>query len=424
VKQSGIYEFESVHRVLLVDDDDVDRIAVRRVLSRTSLSIDLHEAREAVEAIEMLRDQAFDCVFLDYQLPGWDGLEFVNAIRAEGFQVALVVLTGQGDEQIAVDLMKAGVTDYCTKARMSPATLEQLIRNAIRVHRAELQAAIAHRQLQERNELLLKQNQELERQRQQIELQNLKLVEASRLKSQFLATMSHELRTPMHAIIGFAELLLRSNQDSLSSRQRDMVERTLSNGKHLLTLLNEILDLSKVESGRLKLKPESFNLVETIHITVAELRPLADHKHLPIHVKVDLKNSHIFHDPNRVRQILVNLLSNAIKFTDQGGITITVRQPDPNQVAIAVQDTGIGIPPENLVHIFEPFRQGDQSTTRAHKGTGLGLAIVHSLVKMMNGNITVHSQVNQGTEFCVVLPTQQEMERSALISAMSTDTCQ
>lgn len=256
------------------------------------------------------------------------------------------------------------------------------------------------------NLTLAKQNRELQLTRHRIEQQNLQLIEAAQLKSQFLATMSHELRTPMNAIIGFAQVLLRQRKAKLSAAQADMVERILSNGKNLLALINDILDLSKIEAGRLDLQLEEINLAQLVLSTVAELKPLAEQKQLPLKVYTELENPIVVNDTTRLRQVLVNLLSNAIKFTETGSIEVRVREFSPMQLFLSVKDTGIGIAEAEIEHIFEEFRQVDQTTTRKHGGTGLGLAITKSLVNMMQGNITVESKLGQGSTFCVELPRQ------------------
>ena len=263
-----------------------------------------------------------------------------------------------------------------------------------------------NQELESQRQQVLRQNQELESQRQQVLLQNLQLLEAARLKSQFLATMSHELRTPMNAVIGFSQLLLRQRQSSLTSQQEDMVERILNNGKNLLTLINEILDLSKIEAGRLELKLEKFNLVKLLRATLEELRSLADEKYLELDIQADLKNPNVSNDSVRLRQIFVNLLSNAIKFTEQGKVQVEVKEIASERLVIIVKDTGIGIAPDDLEHIFEEFRQLDQTTTRKYSGTGLGLAITESLVQLMHGKITVESEVGKGSTFLIELPRQ------------------
>jgi PAS domain S-box-containing protein len=245
---------------------------------------------------------------------------------------------------------------------------------------------------------------ELAKQRQQIHLQNLQLQEASQLKSQFLATMSHELRTPMNAIMGFSQMLLLKQQGSLNEKQFDMVERIFNNSQNLLTMLNEVLDFSKIEAGRLEVNPEPLDLAMLVTFTVEELRALAIKKQLNLQVHLDLQNVQAIVDRNCLRRILINLVSNAVKFTESGSITIKVWESEPERIAIAVTDTGIGISPGQIEEIFDAFRQLDQTLTRKHSGTGLGLAIAKSIVQMMNGTITVESQLGQGSTFKVEFP--------------------
>lgn len=270
----------------------------------------------------------------------------------------------------------------------------------------------------------------------QIEAQNAQLLEATKLKSQFLANMSHELRTPMNAIIGFSQVLLRQRRDALSFSQVDMVERVLRNGKNLLDLINDILDLSKIEAGKMESHPEFFNLDELIHHTRESLQPLASIKSLDFVFQNHIGTCAIYHDSIRIKQVITNLVSNAIKFTDSGEVRIELKyasetsniisevlsseistdvnnpssqglQTSPfatSNILISVRDTGIGIEPEFQRTIFEQFRQVDQSSTRRHGGTGLGLAITEQLVFLMGGTIFVESVVNQGSTFTIELP--------------------
>jgi signal transduction histidine kinase len=391
-------------RVLIVDDDEVDRLNVTRALSKSGLPIEWVEATTGAEATELLSGSVFDCVFLDYYLPDQDGLVLLRDLRAAGIKVPLIILTGQGDEQIAVESMKAGASDYLSKSRLGVDRLIYVLKNAVRIYRAELQVSIAYEELQETNKLLLNQNEELTRQQQQIRIQNLELLKASRLKSQFLATMSHELRTPMNAIIGFSQVLLRESKGDLNAHQHTMVERILSNSRNLLCLVNDILDLSKIEAGRLELKPEPCDILQLTEATVSQLRALAEEKNLLVRVESHLAHSRAFNDSMRVRQVLVNLVSNAIKFTETGEILIRLNEPEPNRIAIAVQDPGIGIAASEIDQIFEVFRQIDQTINRQYGGTGLGLAITRSLVEMMGGSISVQSQLGVGSTFRIEIP--------------------
>jgi len=391
-------------RVLLVDDDEVDRMAVCRALKSSELAVDITETTTPKQARTLLLSQSFDCILLDFRLPEQSGLSLVNQLRQAGVDIPIVVLTGQGDEQIAVDLMKAGASDYMVKTRVSADSLTQLLRNAIRVYRAEQREAAARDALRRTNELLREQNRELERQRQHIQDQNLKLLEAYRVKSEFLATVSHELRTPLNAIMGFSQVLESQSKGPLNEYQQEMVQRIFTNGKNLLALVNDILDLSRLEANRLTLNPITFNLKSLVQTTRSELQPLADEKSLTVAVDVALDDAFIVNDEHRLRQILINLLSNAIKFTDEGRVDLKVTPAASDRVRISISDTGIGIASDDLPHIFELFRQIDQSLRRQRSGTGLGLAIVHSLVAMMGGTITVDSELGHGSTFTLELP--------------------
>lgn len=235
------------------------------------------------------------------------------------------------------------------------------------------------------------------------QLQNLQLQENARLKSHFLAIMSHELRTPMNAIVGFSQLLLRQPNPPLAKNQANMVARIFSNGRHLLKLIEDILQAAKIEANGLELIPQNFNLVELINDIKAEYDSLAKQKNLDFEVHLDLANPIAINDSDRLRQVLVNLLSNAIKFTDVGGVKIKAWELPLDQIAISISDTGIGIAEENIKDIFIEFYQINQTITRQHGGTGLGLAISDRLVKLMGGKIEVESKLNQGSTFTIIL---------------------
>lgn len=397
---------------LVIDDDDVDRMAVRRHLAKTPLSTTVIEANTAAEANRLLCGSGFDCVLLDFRLPDIDGLAFIRQLRCEGNHLPIIVLTGQGDEHTAVELMKAGATDYLAKSELSPETLSSLIRHAMNAYRAEQRVLAAQAQLRQTNLLLKQQNQELEAQRKQIEQQNLKLLEANQHKSEFLATMSHELRTPLNSIMGFSQILKSQTKGKLNNYQIKMAGCIYSNGENLLNLVDDILDMSTLDANRLELTPHFFDLEVLVQETLAELFSLADRKGLKLRADINLEGNAVYNDRQRLKQILVNLLSNAIKFTNQGGVLIKVNTLAKNSLEIEVKDTGIGIPREKLPTIFEPFRQADQTTQRHYPGTGLGLAITHSLVSMMEGFIVVTSEVGQGTAFRIQIPRRISQQNS------------
>ena len=258
--------------------------------------------------------------------------------------------------------------------------------------------------LELQNELLIRQQEELENQGRRLQQQKLQLLEAANLKSQFLDTMSHELLTPMNGIIGFSQLLLRQHKQLLTGQQTEMVGRILRNGKNLLVLIKDILDLSKIENGRTELETEEFDLGHLVMDAALEFANQATDKNVAMLVSVCLENQLIVNDKLRLRQVLVNLISNAVKFTHRGSISIEARELNGDRLVITVRDTGIGICETQLPHIFDKFHQADQSITRQYPGTGLGLAISASLVKMMNGTITVESQPKKGSTFRIEFP--------------------
>lgn len=246
----------------------------------------------------------------------------------------------------------------------------------------------------------------IEAQLRAIQEQNLELTESARLKEQFISTMSHELRTPLTAILGFSNLLLRQFHRQFPPHQIRLIERIFENGQHLLKLIEDILDFSNLRANRFELKLETFDLIELIQSTLEEIRPLAEQKNLGLHVHCEIDNLLVVQDRTRLKQIFVNLLSNAIKFTHSGSVCVTVKLARSGRIAIAVQDTGIGIDDTQLEAIFQEFRQIDQSSTRQQSGAGLGLSITKALTQLMGGSISVQSQVGRGSTFTIELPTQ------------------
>ncbi|HLG73476.1 MAG TPA: response regulator [Chloroflexota bacterium] len=234
---------------------------------------------------------------------------------------------------------------------------------------------------------------------------NVALEKASRQKSEFLASMSHELRTPLNAIIGFSEILLDPELNDMPAEQRDeFVGNIHRSGKHLLGIINDILDLSKVEAGHMEIHPEAVSLQEVIDACVSTIRPLADKKSIVVTSTCEPADVQAWADPARLKQVLYNLLSNAVKFTPAAGqVTVTADVAD-GQARVKVRDTGIGISPEDQELVFEDFRQVDQGVARQQEGTGLGLALVKRFVELHGGTVGLQSAVGQGSCFTVTLP--------------------
>ena len=243
----------------------------------------------------------------------------------------------------------------------------------------------------------------LEEQNAQLLWQAHEVEKANRLKSEFLASMSHELRTPINAIIGYAALLLEGMFGDLSDQQREPLDRSRAAADHLRALIDDILDLAKIEAGKMQFTLERLSLTDIISETNQQMEPMIRRKSLSYTVDVSPDTPQIVSDRTKLKQVLLNLLSNAMKFTNKGGVSIVAR-PHAMGVRIDINDTGIGIRPEHLSVIWEDFRQVDQSRTREYGGTGLGLSITRKLVERLGGTIAVESIVGVGTTFTIMLP--------------------
>lgn len=232
-----------------------------------------------------------------------------------------------------------------------------------------------------------------------------RLREVDRLKSQFLANMSHELRTPLNSIIGYSEILLDGDDGELSDDAVEDISTIFKSGNHLLEIINDILDLAKIESGQMRIERQETDFMKILRDSVQAATILAEEKSVDLRVVEASPISVVYGDAIRIRQILMNLLSNAIKFTEGGAVTLTYGQVKPSEVYVSVKDTGIGISQEHLSVIFEQFSQVDGSATRRAGGTGLGLTITRYLVHLQGGEITVESQLGEGSTFTFTLPT-------------------
>src|SRR6267143_45421 len=238
---------------------------------------------------------------------------------------------------------------------------------------------------------------------EQLQRQHLALEQASQLKSQFLANMSHEFRTPLNAILGYTSMLLQGVSGDMPPAQRNKMLRVDSNARHLLSIINDILDISRIEAGKMPLHVEDFELPALIAELLAEVEPLIQKAKLQVLTDLQHAGPLVRSDRQKVKQIVLNLLTNGIKFTPQGEVKVIARV-DEDEVRIAVQDTGIGIPVQDYEKVFEDFRQADSSVTREYGGAGLGLAICRRLARMLDGRIDLESRLAVGSTFTLVIP--------------------
>lgn len=268
-------------------------------------------------------------------------------------------------------------------------------------------SVVLKRQVDLRTRQLRQINQEMEQRIQQRTAELAEAMEkakaADHLKSAFLATMSHELRTPLNSIIGFTGILLQGLAGPLNDEQEKQMRMVQNSARHLLALINDVLDISKIEAGQLSLSPAPFALREAVEKAASLVAPMAEKKGIDLEVGIDDDVAEITTDQRRLEQVLINLLNNAVKFTEQGRVEISCRT-DGDFYRMAVSDTGIGIRPEEIDGLFQPFHQIDTGLSRKHEGTGLGLSICKKLVDMMDGRIEVQSLWQQGSTFSVWLP--------------------
>lgn len=245
---------------------------------------------------------------------------------------------------------------------------------------------------------------EINKRNEELDTKNKEIEKAYKVKSDFLSSMSHELRTPLNSIIGFSSVLLGPSGDPLTPDQRMALEKVLKNGKHLLQLINDILDISKLESGRMSLSIETEDVATVLSNCIMLVEPLVQSKRLTMSQDMQPNLPTLSTDIVKVRQILVNLLSNAAKFTESGGISIKVTQQQGGIISFGVKDSGIGIAEKDYGKVFEEFQQVDTSNTRKYKGTGLGLPIAKKLARMLGGDLTLESVIGEGSTFTLTIP--------------------
>jgi signal transduction histidine kinase len=390
---------DETFRLLLVDDDEVDRAAVRRLL-RDASAVELAECGRADEVGACLARAGCDAVLLDFHLPGGDGLEVLREIRATHPETAVIMLTGHGDEQLAVELMKAGASDYIAKSALSADRLAASIRQSVRAVRAE---RAARRLEDERRILLLRERNA----REEAEA-------ASLAKDHFLAMVSHELRTPLNAILGWARIL-RTHAVGPADQAKGL-ETIERNARVQAQLIEDLLDVSRIVSGTLRLDRRPTDPTAVVNAAVDALRVQAEARGIHLLAEIEDTGITLNADADRLQQVVWNLLSNAVKFTPHGGRVAVKLARTGSGIEITVSDDGAGIPREFLPRIFERFAQSAAGERKG--GLGLGLAIVRHIVELHGGTVTAESGgAGLGSRFRVLLPADAATGRDETIRA-------
>ncbi len=379
-------------RVLLVEDSPMDVEIVTRVLSKNSyLQCTLEIAHSGEEALTKIKGAEFDIILCDFNMPGMDGLQTLRKLQEQEVSTPVVMVTGQRDQKIAAQIIKEGAYDYVAKEEGYSSALPFVIQEALSKFRAKKEKEKLEREILEKNVQLEKVNQDLER--------------LNQLKSNFVSTTSHELRTPLAIIRETASLILEEAVGPLAEKQKMFLTNIKNQSDRLLRTIKDLLDLTKIEAGKLELHKSFVKLTDWAGRIVDFFQVHVREKKVSLVSEIPLSLGEIYMDEDKMIQVLTNLLGNAIKFTPEGG-TITISIVDKqDQVEVGIRDTGIGIAACDLPKIFARFQQADhQESAYLQKGTGLGLAIAKEIVELHGGKIGVESEVDKGSVFWFSLP--------------------
>lgn len=368
------------HKLLLIEDDIVDQMAFERYVKKEGLPYEYSIAGSVLEAKEILASASFDIIVTDFNLGDGNAFDLLEL----NIDCPVVMVTGEGDEDTAKEAYKKGINGFIVKTTQG---------SHLKYLPVEVENAINHAETKKE---LIKAKEVAEA--------------ATRAKSDFLANMSHELRTPLNAIIGFSDMIRMGLSGDVSEKQAEFIEDIYSSGEHLLSLINDILDLSKIESGNMDIQYSRVNLEELIKRSILFFKEKVLNNDLKLSIQIDLQVDSLEVDERLIKQVIVNLISNAVKFTPQGGSIIvgTKKVEDESNsddmIEIYVKDTGIGIKEEDKHLLFEPFKQIESVYTKKYEGTGLGLALCKDIVELHGGNLKVSSEWGEGSCFSFVIP--------------------
>ncbi len=379
-----------VIELLIIEDNPGDaRLAQEMLSEATEASFICTIAKSLKEGLWLLERRRFAVLLLDLSLPDSSGTKGVRSVRREFPKVPIVVLTGLNDRQLASEALQVGAEDYLVKGHSTADAMARSILYSIDRHKAEEMLRAA----KEKAEL------------------------ASRAKTEFLATMSHELRTPLNAIIGFSEVLLSEALGPLGhDRYKEYVSDIRSSGTHFLALVDEILDISRIECGRIELEESAIDLAELIDFCLAPFEETIAAKGLDLSIRANGRASRVYGDRRMFKKILINLLSNAVKFTPAGGkIDLRADLDERGRFAISLVDTGIGIDKKDVDRILQPFERGETAFSRTHDGAGMGLALAKSLIEVHGGDLEIDSQPGRGTRVVLHLPRDRVVRETAVV---------
>lgn len=398
-----------LHLLLVEDNPDHAALAKGAILKSKQRAYDVDVVSSVEEATERLKANSIHMVISDYNLPGKNGLDLLDWMNEEKIEIPFVMMTGMGDEKTAVRAMQKGAYNYIVKDDAYLDILPHVVDETFLQHLANQERERYELKIREQNVALEKANRELKK--------------LDQLKSDFIASVSHDLRTPLNSIQESIALILDGIVKTETDQGKNILEISRRSVGRLKTMIDDLLDCSKLEAGKMRLHIEPQDIQVLVDEVLGSLKSLAEKKK----IKFDFSPVDGFQkvpcDAERLIQVLTNLVGNAIKFTPENG-TIGVRLEGPanGKVQIIVSDTGIGIPKEDLDRIFERFEQVKDTSSRAKpKGTGLGLAICKELVKLHGGQIWAESEIGKGSRFIISLPGGQDKKVVDVASHVSAE---
>ena len=414
-------------KILIVDDNQNNLLSLHSLINEYIENVKVFNAESGIAALNILMKKNVDLIILDVQMPEMDGFETAKIIqsRKKTRHIPIVFLTAAyKSEEFKKKGYGIGAADYLTKPIDTPQLISKIqtylrfIQQERQHNRIELalESKVNERttELLESNKLLQQEIIERKQMEEKIRWALEKAESVNLAKSQFLANMSHELRTPLNVIIGYSEMIEEEASDLGCDDLKPDLEKIGLAAKHLLSLISDVLDITKIEAGKMEFHCETFALSQVINEMIHSVQPLMDKQGNTFQASISDDLGEMFVDATKLRQILLNLLSNAAKFTDNGLITLKVTSTNEQGYKwfnFIVTDTGIGIKSEKISQLFQLFSQVDSSSTRKHGGTGLGLVITKQFTEMMGGTISVESDFGKGSTFIVRLPEQMTLSQ-------------
>jgi signal transduction histidine kinase len=383
-------------KLFIIDDSATDREILTELFhSVEEFDINIKTASTGMQALKELEKERFDIIVLDYNMPGMNGLDFMKKLTSKDIDTPVIMVTGGDDRKTAVEALRSGVYDYVTKEEAFEGNAALLIERTLDRYKDKKEKE--------------KWQIETKKYADKLEKSNRKLKKLDKIKSSFLSHVSHELRSPLTIIRETVAQVLEGVMGEVTSKQKKFLSICLKNIDRLKRMINELLDISRIEAGKIGLDKEPVDLITLAKDICSFFSPQAKNKELEIKFDAPCKEVKVFIDKDKIRQVFTNLINNAFKFTQKGFIKVSIAKKE-KRVECAVADTGKGIGKEDLSKIFDKFYQTESNIFPKEQGTGLGLSIAKGIVEAHGGKIGVESQINKGTKFSFILPKQTPVQ--------------